>query len=156
MKQGIYHDISNEDYHAGDGVSKSQLDMVAKNPALLQWIKSAPVDTEKLKALDMGTALHCKLLEPDEFSKRFIIAPEFNRRTTAGKEAEAAFLKDCEHTGKTVMDAEQGRKLQLMRDSVMAHPRRAGCSKLTVTVNHRSTGLILKPVSCAGAGQTGT
>ncbi|MBN5442985.1 PD-(D/E)XK nuclease-like domain-containing protein, partial [Serratia marcescens] len=35
---------------------------------------------------------------------------------------EAAFLKDCEHTGKTVMDAEQGRKLQLMRDSVMAHP----------------------------------
>lgn len=96
--------------------------MVAKNPALLQWINAAPVDTEKLKALDMGTALHCKLLEPEEFSKRFILAPEFNRRTTAGKEAEAAFLKDCEHTGKTVMDAEQGRKLQLMRDSVMAHP----------------------------------
>lgn len=93
MKPRIYHDISNEDYHAGDGVSKSQLDMVAKNPALLQWINAAPVDTEKLKALDMGTALHCKLLEPEEFSKRFILAPEFNRRTTAGKEAEAAFLK---------------------------------------------------------------
>lgn len=122
MKTGIYHDISNEDYHAGDGVSKSNLDLVAKNPALLQWIKSAPVDTEKLKALDMGTALHCILLEPDEFKKRFIVAPEFNRRTTAGKESEAAFLKDCEHTGKTVMDAEQGRKLNLMRDSAYAHP----------------------------------
>lgn len=59
MKPGIYFDISNEDYHAGDGVSKSQLDMVALSPALLQWQKSAPVDTEKLKALDMGTALHC-------------------------------------------------------------------------------------------------
>ncbi|MEG7328491.1 PD-(D/E)XK nuclease-like domain-containing protein [Serratia marcescens] len=122
MKTGIYHDISNEDYHAGDGVSKSNLDLVAKNPALLEWIKKAPVDTEKLKALDMGTALHCALLEPDEFKKRFIIAPEFNRRTTVGKESEAAFLKDCEHTGKTVMDAEQGRKLELMRDSTMAHP----------------------------------
>jgi exodeoxyribonuclease VIII len=94
MKPGIYFDISNEDYHAGDGVSKSQLDMVALSPALLQWQKSAPVDTEKLKALDMGTALHCLLLEPEEFDKRFIVAPQFNRRTTAGKEDEAAFLND--------------------------------------------------------------
>jgi len=122
MKPGIYFDISNEDYHAGDGVSKSQLDMVALNPALLQWQKSAPVDTEKLKALDMGTALHCLLLEPDEFDKRFIVAPQFNRRTTAGKEDEAAFLRDVEGMGMTVMDDEQGRKLKLMRDSAMAHP----------------------------------
>jgi exodeoxyribonuclease VIII len=85
MKPGIYFDISNEDYHAGDGVSKSQLDMVALSPALLQWQKSAPVDTEKLKALDMGTALHCLLLEPEEFDKRFIVAPQFNRRTNQGK-----------------------------------------------------------------------
>jgi exodeoxyribonuclease VIII len=94
MKPGIYYDISNEAYHAGDGVSKSQLDMVALSPALLQWSKAAPVDEEKTKALDMGTALHCILLEPAEFDKRFIVAPEFNRRTTAGKEDEAAFLRD--------------------------------------------------------------
>ena len=47
MNPGIYFDISNEDYHAGDGVSKSQLDMVAKNPALLKWVKAAPEDEEK-------------------------------------------------------------------------------------------------------------
>ncbi|HBS1258763.1 TPA: exodeoxyribonuclease VIII, partial [Klebsiella pneumoniae] len=99
MKPGIYFDISNEDYHAGDGVSKSQLDMVALSPALLQWQKSAPVDTEKLKALDMGTALHCLLLEPEEFDKRFIVAPPFNRRTNQGKADEAAFMKDCEGSG---------------------------------------------------------
>lgn len=121
MKPGIYYDISNEDYHAGGGVSKSQLDIVAMSPALLQWQKLAPVDTEKLKALDMGTALHCLLLEPDEFDKRFIIAPAFNRRTNQGKADEEAFLKDVESMGMTVMDAEQGRKLKLMRDSAMAH-----------------------------------
>lgn len=122
MNTGIYHDISNEDYHAGKGVSKSQLDMVAKCPALLPWQKAAPVDTEKLKALDMGSALHCLLLEPDQFDKRFIVAPQFNRRTTAGKEDEASFLRDVEGMGMTVMDAEQGRKLQLMRESALAHP----------------------------------
>jgi exodeoxyribonuclease VIII len=85
-------------------------------------VKSGPVDEEKTKALDMGTALHCLLLEPDEFDKRFIVAPEFNRRTTAGKEDEAAFLRDVEGMGMTVMTAEQGRKLNIMRNSAMAHP----------------------------------
>lgn len=122
MNPGIYFDISNEDYHAGDGVSKSQLDMVALSPALLKWQKSAPVDTEKLKALDMGTALHCLLLEPEEFDKRFIVAPQFNRRSNQGKSDEEAFMRDVAGMGMTVMDAEQGRRLQLMRDSAMAHP----------------------------------
>jgi exodeoxyribonuclease VIII len=122
MQPGIYFDISNEDYHAGDGVSKSQLDFLAKSPALLQWVKDAPEDEEKKSALDMGTALHCLLLEPDEFDKRFIIAPEFNRRTSQGKADEEAFLKSVADRGATVMTAEEGRKLRLMRESAMAHP----------------------------------
>ncbi|MGU6845895.1 PD-(D/E)XK nuclease-like domain-containing protein [Salmonella enterica subsp. enterica serovar Sandiego] len=127
IQPGIYYDIPNEAYHAGPGVSKSQLDDIAVCPAFYQWRKAAPVDTEKTKALDMGTALHCRLLEPDEFKNRFIIAPEFNRRTTAGKEEEKAFLENCANSGKTVMTDEDGRKLELMYGSVMAHP---GCRAL--------------------------
>ncbi|TDB42645.1 PD-(D/E)XK nuclease-like domain-containing protein [Photorhabdus luminescens] len=122
MKPGIYYDISNEDYHLGPGVSKSQLDAIAINPAFLQWMKKAPMDEEKIKALDMGTALHCLLLEPDQFSNRFIEAPEFNRRTNQGKADEKEFLSQCSNTGKIVMDYEQHRKLKIMRDSAMAHP----------------------------------
>ena len=122
VSSGVYHDITNEEYHAGPGVSKSQLDDIAISPAVYQWRKHAPVDEEKLTALDMGTALHCLLLEPDEFETRFIIATEFNRRTTIGKEAEKAFLDDCASTGKTVMTFEEGRKLRLMRESAFAHP----------------------------------
>ena len=122
IPNGVYHDITNQEYHSGPGVSKSQLDDIAISPAVYQWKKSAPVDEEKLTALDMGTALHCLLLEPDEFESRFIIAPEFNRRTNAGKEAEKEFLDDCKATGKTVMTFEEGRKLRLMRESVFAHP----------------------------------
>ena len=119
---GIYYDLSNEQYHSGPGVSKSQLDDIAISPATYIWRKSAPVDTEKLQALDMGTALHCLLLEPDEFDSRFIKAPEFNRRTKDGRAEEAEFLKNCADTGKTVIEYDDRRKLMLMRDSVMAHP----------------------------------
>lgn len=121
MEPGIYHDIENDAYHSGPGVSKSQLDMVSKCPALLSWQKAAPVDTQKLKELDMGTALHCLLLEPDEFDRRFIVAPEFNRRTNDGKAEEKSFLASCESSGMTVMTSDEGRKLLLMRDSAMAH-----------------------------------
>ncbi|END0228115.1 exodeoxyribonuclease VIII [Escherichia coli O157:H26] len=122
IEPGIYYGISNENYHAGPGVSKSQLDDIADTPALYLWRKNAPVDTTKTKTLDLGTAFHCRVLEPEEFSNHFIVAPEFNRRTTAGKEEEKAFLMECASTGKTVITAEEGRKIELMYQSVMALP----------------------------------
>ncbi|EFF4745503.1 exodeoxyribonuclease VIII [Escherichia coli] len=122
IEPGIYYGISNENYHAGPGVSKSQLDDIADTPALYLWRKNAPVDTTKTKTLDLGTAFHCRVLEPEEFSNRFIVAPEFNRRTNAGKEEEKAFLMECASTGKTVITAEEGRKIELMYQRVMALP----------------------------------
>ncbi|EFA4744502.1 exodeoxyribonuclease VIII [Escherichia coli] len=122
IEPSIYYGISNENYHAGPGISKSQLDDIADTPALYLWRKNAPVDTTKTKTLDLGTAFHCRVLEPEEFSNRFIVAPEFNRRTNAGKEEEKAFLMECASTGKTVITAEEGRKIELMYQSVMALP----------------------------------
>ncbi|WP_099373725.1 exodeoxyribonuclease VIII [Escherichia coli] len=122
IEPGIYYGISNENYHAGPGVSKSQLDDIADTPALYLWRKNAPVDTTKTKTLDLGTAFHCRVLEPEEFSNRFIVAPEFNRRTNSGKEEEKAFLRECASTGKTVITAEEGRKIELMYQRVMALP----------------------------------
>ncbi|ELU9823583.1 exonuclease VIII, partial [Escherichia coli] len=58
IEPGIYYGISNENYHAGPGVSKSQLDDIADTPALYLWRKNAPVDTTKTKTLDLGTAFH--------------------------------------------------------------------------------------------------
>lgn len=122
IKPGLYLDLSNEEYHSGPGISKSGLDLIAENPSAFKWQKNAPVDQDKLTALDMGTALHCIMLEPEEFADRFIIAPEFNRRTTAGKADEKEFLASCADSGKTVMTAEEGKALDIMRDSAMAHP----------------------------------
>ncbi|WP_421287578.1 PD-(D/E)XK nuclease-like domain-containing protein [Aeromonas veronii] len=119
---GLIPGLSNQDYHFGPGVSKSQLDDIAQSPATYIWRRYAPIDTDKVAALDMGTALHCLLLEPATFKERYIIAPEFNRRTNAGKDEEKAFLTSCAELGKTVISFEDDRKLKLMRESVFAHP----------------------------------
>lgn len=119
---GIYYSMTNEDYHSGPGISKSGLDMIAANPSSFVWSKKAPVDHAALAALDFGTALHCALLEPSEFEKRFVMAPEFNRRTAAGREQEAEFMAHAYQQGFTPLTAEEAKKLSIMRDSVMAHP----------------------------------
>ncbi|EDW4618864.1 exonuclease VIII, partial [Salmonella enterica subsp. enterica] len=150
IQPGIYYDIPNEAYHAGPGVSKSQLDDIADTPAIYLWRKNAPVDTEKTKTLDTGTAFHCRILEPEEFSKRFIIAPEFNRRTSAGKEEEKTFLEECTRTGRTVLTAEEGRKIELMYQSVMALPlgqwlvESAGYAESSVYWEDPETGILCR------------
>ncbi|NIG12967.1 exodeoxyribonuclease VIII [Pantoea sp. Al-1710] len=122
MQPGVYFSLSNADYHQGEGISKSQLDDIALSPAVYQWRKDAPEDEEKKDALNMGTALHCALLEPDQFDERFICLPDFNRRTNAGKADEKAFREETQASGKTILTAESWRKLSLMRDSTFAHP----------------------------------
>ncbi|ECI0122453.1 exodeoxyribonuclease VIII [Salmonella enterica subsp. enterica] len=150
IQPGIYYDIPNEAYHAGPGVSKSQLDDIADTPAIYLWRKNAPVDTEKTKSLDTGTAFHCRVLEPEEFSKRFIIAPEFNRRTSAGKEEEKTFQEECARTGRTVLTAEEGRKIELMYQSVMALPlgqwlvESAGYAESSVYWEDPETGILCR------------
>lgn len=122
MNPGIYYDISNEDYHNGAGVSKSQLDLIDKCPALFKWNKLAPSDESKVLELDFGTAAHCLLLEPERFKDVYRKGPEVNRRTKDGREQEQSFFDDCIEKGHTPITDDDAFKLNLMRDSAMAHP----------------------------------
>lgn len=122
MKPGIYSDISNAAYHAGEGISKSNLDMLDKAPALLQWSRTAPEDDGKKDALNLGTAMHTMLLEPEKFTDQFVIEPAINRRTNAGKQQAEEFLAAAKASGRMIITADEARKINLMRESVMAHP----------------------------------
>lgn len=122
MKPGIYYDISNEEYHSGEGVSKSQLDLIAKCPALVKWNAMAPEDEEKKDALIMGTALHCLLLEPQFFDERFAVMPKMNRTTKQGKVDYAKFMNERDQDGRIILLEEEERKLRLMQESTFAHP----------------------------------
>ena len=145
---GYYRDLSNEAYHKGPGISKSQLDLIHKSPALFQWSKAAPEDDEKKSALNVGDAVHAILLEPHRFGDEYVIAPEFDRRTKAGKQQYEEF--EASITSQTVLTADEGRKVQLIRESVMAHPHARwlveaeGDAEASIYWNERSTGLLAR------------
>lgn len=69
------HVMPMEDYHRSHGASKSQLDLLHQSPALVEWAKYAPEDPDADSAVDIGTALHALLLEPDQFSALYV--PDF-------------------------------------------------------------------------------
>lgn len=118
MKPGIYADISNEDYHAGEGISKSGLDLIHRSPAHYMAAKLAP--REETPALVLGTAVHAAVLEPDRFLAEYVATPAFDRRTKAGREVFAEF--QVENAGKTLIAQEQYETALAIRDAVYAHP----------------------------------
>lgn len=72
MKSGIYYNRSNADYHGGEGVSKSMLDVIAnKSPLHLKFLRDSENDNEPTAAQTIGTAFHMLVLEPAEFVKTY-------------------------------------------------------------------------------------
>jgi exodeoxyribonuclease VIII len=70
---GIIDGLDPDAYHSGPGVSKSNLDLIHNAPALLEWSRNAPKDTDCKAAVDLGTAFHSLLLEPDTFAGLYIV-----------------------------------------------------------------------------------
>jgi len=68
------------------------------------------------KAMTFGSALHCAVLEPHEFEKRYAVAPKLDRRTKAGKEAHAAFEKAM--GDREVLPYSEHERLVLVKDAV--------------------------------------
>ncbi len=118
MQQGIYQNIPADQYHTGPGYSKSQLDLVRRAPGLIQWARNSPYTHSD--AADIGTAVHCLLLEPDEFARRYVVEPKIDRRSNAGKEAAARFA--AENSDRHIIAEADYDTILNMRASVRAHP----------------------------------
>lgn len=107
------------DYFSKPGISASFL----KSCSFSAWHgwKYLHEPFEPTAAMDFGSAVHCKLLEPQKFDSRFAVAQtKFDRRTKAGKEAAEAFEK--EHAGKIVLTSDDGSRLSRIVESCLAIP----------------------------------
>lgn len=120
---GIYSGISNSAYHAGPGISKSGLDVLAKSPAHY-WDKylspNRPASVETA-AMAFGTAFHTAVLEPHEFGK-WVVLDKVDRRTKDGKAAaEEAEARAAAQGGRIVSRSDMD-VIAAMNTSIWGHP----------------------------------
>jgi len=119
-RAGIIPGISIEEYHKSAGISKSQLDQVAKSPA--HYLASLTTVRKETPAMRIGSLFHGLVLEPERV--RIAVAPVCDKRTKEGKAIWEAF---CAENGgpdleTQIVTADEGEMLQGMVASVRAHP----------------------------------
>jgi hypothetical protein len=117
----VIKDLPNEDYHQRPEISNTQLSIFSKDQDAIEWMKNCPVDGEKVKTFDFGDAMHAICLEPDRLKNEFVVMPALNLRTNAGKEEKISFISENE--GKKILTFDEHKKLNLMFESIMAHPK---------------------------------
>jgi hypothetical protein len=115
---GIYYDMPAAQYHKIRGASASRLKILRRSPAHLHYAMLHPAPPTE--AMVIGSAVHCRVLEPDRFSREYAIMPKFDRRTKIGKEAAAHF--EIENMGKQICGEETAIICEMLYDSLHANP----------------------------------
>lgn len=108
---GIYPGISNDDYHAGPGISKSSLwTIYSQTPAHYRF-----GEREQKPEFDFGTAVHTAILEPETFEDRVFRGPA-DRRGNNWKDAQA----EATNLGKMLLTGPDYDAVLTIRDAVHA------------------------------------
>jgi len=81
--------MTEKEYREAEGVNKSTLWEMRKSPAHYKYLLDHPA--EDTTALRFGRALHAAILTPTLYKRDFVVAPEVDKRTKAGREEYAAW-----------------------------------------------------------------
>lgn len=85
--------MTNEEYRAHEGISRSELFRIAKSPLHFKYSIENP--EASTPALIFGAACHKYILESDGFETEYAVAPQCDRRTKEGKEIYKEFIERC-------------------------------------------------------------
>lgn len=115
-------ELTNQEYHAAAGISKSGLDLIHRSPRHYwqRYLSPDRAPSHPTPAMVIGTATHSAILEPVDFAATYIKAPQFDRRTKAGREQYAAFEE--ENPEKIGLAPDVYQDVILMREAVRQHP----------------------------------
>lgn len=103
------------EYFALPRLSPSGAKVLLKSPARFHYERTHP--SESTPELRFGKLVHSLCLEPDTVDALYALAPDVDRRTTAGKELYARWLRDNE--GKSAVSVDDWDRAHRIRDAVM-------------------------------------
>lgn len=104
---GIHHGVSPEEYHSWQALSHSWMNRLRISPAhLLDLIENGHDQRDASLDMTFGSAVHCYVLEPDQYLFRYAVRPEgMNGVTKEGK----AFKAEAVASGREVLDFKMAR-----------------------------------------------
>lgn len=133
--------MSNDDYHSYKGVSKSKLDKLNRSPAHLMY----SAHTEPTRAMQMGTAIHTAILEPDVFAADYVLLKDVkDRRSSEYREASKVYKPE------NILVASEADNLAGMVESINAQPLAKaaldleGWRELSAFVEDPMTGVLMR------------
>lgn len=117
---GCYLNMPNDLYHSCAGISNTGLNHVRNNPSDYIWNKKAPIDHSKMSSIDLGSAVHLALLEPErlvpDHENGILIGPTKGRDTIK-------FRDYCEeNSDKLVLTEIEFNQVRYSVLSAKAHP----------------------------------
>ena len=93
MEPGIYPDLPFEEYARLSPCGSTALMTLDRSPAHLRH--DLLHERKRTPAMELGTAVHTALLEPERFAREYVLAPtKWDGRTKAGKAAKIKFLQE--------------------------------------------------------------
>lgn len=114
--------MNNAEYHADtSAISASGLKLFMRSPAhyYAAYLDPNRVERQPTAAMRLGTATHCAILEPTEFSKRYMLRPDhINARTNDGKAELAAIAA----SGIEILTPDDYTQIMRMAESFFDHP----------------------------------
>lgn len=110
-------DMPNKEYHSHrEYISASQIKDLLKNP----YLYFHPQPQEDKYVFDIGSAIHCLILEPHKFNDEFAVAPKCDRRTVKGKQDWNDFIESSKD--KIVIESSDFDNLIELQKSTLAIP----------------------------------
>lgn len=139
MKQGIYYDISNEDYHSDPAIGSTSIKSISDSPANLYF---NPFKGNK--SSQIGSAIHSALLEPDKFDKEFLLLPDIKSRASKEFKSITDFKPENILIGDEVEKVKMMINSARMNDDFMKYLGSDGYSEVSMFATCPRTGLNLK------------
>lgn len=105
-------------------VSKSGLDKIRQSPAhyWYWYLNPARPKQEHTPATRLGSLFHTAMLEVDKLQRYFVVAPEVDRRTKAGREEWDQLHASAETNRQTIVTQVEVDKARRMRDAAYSNP----------------------------------